>query len=62
MEDLKAGELFEAVGEEFVFPIQPVIGASIEEALAAAERWIEEPKDIPAATDEAEKGGEEASE
>jgi SulP family sulfate permease len=62
MEDLKAGELVEAIGEEFVFPMQPVIGASIEEALAAAERWIKEPKDLPAATGEAEKGGEEASE
>ena len=46
----------------FDFPIQPVIGASIEEALAAAERWIDEPKDLPAVTGEAEKRGEESSE
>ena len=62
MEDMKAGELFEAVGEAYVFPIQPVIGASIEEALAEAERWIKEPKDLPAVTTETEEGGEEASE
>ena len=62
MENLKAGELVEVVGEEHVFPIQPVIGASVEEALAAAERWIKEPKDLPAVTTEAEEGGEETSE
>jgi hypothetical protein len=62
MEHMKAGELVEAVGEEYVFPIQPVIGASIKEALMAAEHWIKEPKDLPAATSGAEKGGEEASE
>jgi SulP family sulfate permease len=62
MEPMEAGELVEAVGEEYVFPIQPVIGASIEEALTAAERWIKEPKDLPEVTTEVEEGGEDASE
>lgn len=44
MKDLEAGEVIEVVGAEYIFPIQPVIGASIEEALAAAERWIAENK------------------
>jgi hypothetical protein len=39
-----------------------VIGASIEEALATAEHWIKEPKDLPPVTAEAEVGGEEKSE
>jgi hypothetical protein len=41
---MKDGELIEAIGEENVIPIQPVIGGSIKLAYERAERWIEENK------------------
>jgi hypothetical protein len=44
LKQMKDGELIEAIGEENVIPIQPVIGGSIKLAYEIAERWIEENK------------------
>ena len=44
LNQMKNGELIEAIGEENVIPIQPLIGGSIKLAYEAANRWIEENK------------------
>ncbi len=41
-ERLKQTEVFELIGEENIFQTQKVIGASVDEALDAAEKWIAE--------------------
>jgi SulP family sulfate permease len=42
LNQMKNGELIEAIGEENVIPIQPQIGGSIKLAYEAANRWIKE--------------------
>jgi hypothetical protein len=41
---MKAGGLFEVMGEENVLPIQPRIGGALEQAYEIAQRWISENK------------------
>ena len=45
LERLKQTEAYELFGEENIFPAEPIHGASVEKALAAAEKWIASPKE-----------------
>jgi SulP family sulfate permease len=40
LKQIKATEAYELIGEENIFPDSPIIGASLEEAWQAAEKWI----------------------
>lgn len=40
LERLKATDAYEAIGEENIFPTQAILGASLDEAWTAAEKWI----------------------
>lgn len=42
LEQLKQTEAYELIGEENIFPAEPVHEASVEKALAAAEKWMAE--------------------
>ena len=44
LKQMKAGGLFEVMGEENVLPIQPRIGGALEQAYEIAQRWISENK------------------
>jgi hypothetical protein len=59
---LERTETTETIPEADIFMAEDRLGSSTQKALAAAERWIKEPKDHPAVTTEAEEGGEEENE
>jgi SulP family sulfate permease len=59
---LERTETTETIPEADIFMAEDRLGSSTQKALAAAERWIKEPKDLPAVTTEAEEGGEEENE
>ena len=40
LEQIKVTEAYNMIGEENIFPSSPIIGASLEEAWEAAEKWI----------------------
>ncbi len=42
LEQIKDTEVYEIIGEENIFPSNPIIGASLEEAWQAAKEWIAE--------------------
>ena len=42
LEQIKVTEAYEIIGEENIFPSSPIIGASLEQAWQAAEKWIAE--------------------
>ena len=45
LEQIKVTEAYELIGDENIFPSKPIIGASLEEAWDAAEKWIAEQQD-----------------
>jgi SulP family sulfate permease len=61
LEQLEETDILDLIGEENVFLAQAGFGVALAEALASAERWIEEPKDLPAVTTEAEADDDKAS-
>ncbi len=62
LERLKVTEAYKIIGEDNIFPAQPIIGASMEEAWAAAEKWIEERQDLESAKEEDSAEAAEATE
>jgi SulP family sulfate permease len=46
LEQLKVTEVYEIIGQENIFPSSPIIGASLEEAWQAAEKWIAEQQEL----------------
>ena len=40
LEQIRSTDAYELIGEENIFPSDPIIGASLEEAWQAAEQWI----------------------
>jgi hypothetical protein len=40
LKQLKATEAYEMIGEENIFPSNPIVGASLDEAWQSADRWI----------------------
>jgi hypothetical protein len=42
LEQIKRTEVYEFIGEEDIFPSDPIIGALVDEAWQAAEQWIAE--------------------
>ncbi len=62
LERLKVTEAYRIIGEENIFPAQSIIGASLEEAWAAAEKWIEERQDLESAEEEGSAEAAEATE
>jgi SulP family sulfate permease len=53
LEQIRVTELYEIIGEENIFLSSPVIGASLEEAWNAAEKWISERQELEPGSDEA---------
>jgi len=53
LDRLKVTEAYRLIGEENIFPIQPIVSASLEEAWIAAEAWIEKQPNIE--SDQAEE-------
>ena len=48
LEPIQDTEVYELIGEENIFLHDPVIGASLEEAWRAAEKWIAEQQELTA--------------
>ena len=55
LEQIKVTEAYEIIGEENIFLSSPIIGASLEEAWQAAEKWIAEQKNLEPGSDEASR-------
>ncbi len=53
LEQIKVTEAYEIIGEENIFLSSPIIGASLEEAWQAAEKWIAERQVLEPGSDEA---------
>jgi SulP family sulfate permease len=53
LEQTRVTELYEIIGEENIFPSSPIIGASLEEAWQAAEKWIAEQQELESGSEEA---------
>jgi SulP family sulfate permease len=52
LEQIKVTEVYEIIGEENIFPSNPIIGASLEEAWQAAEKWIAERQELEPGSEE----------
>lgn len=52
LEQIKVTEAYELIGEENIFPSKPIIGASLEEAWDAAEKWITEQQEPESSSEE----------
>jgi hypothetical protein len=46
LEQIKVTEVYEMIGEENIYRSSPIIGASLEEAWKAAEKWIADQQEI----------------
>jgi len=52
LEQLKVTEAYEMIGEQNIFLSRPIIGASLEEAWEAAEKWIAEQQELEPGSEE----------